>query len=179
MVEVKLSAEVVAGRGKASTIIRDHSDAIRTVISGPPFPGSLNLILSKPLRFNRNNVHYFDSGKRLLVPGSIDGRPIWFYRWSSAPLHVVEVISTEKLRDVIGVRDGSCVSVALDDFYVEKIPVASKISWTLLWGGRRKWFYTRQRYVRGLRWVSRLGGAGQEGFLSWLKLIRKFHERAF
>jgi hypothetical protein len=125
--------------------------------------GSLNLILKQPLMFANENALKFDDGRRLLWPASLNGLPVWIYRWQHAPLHVVELLSRVHLRQGLGLVDGDLVKVSTKGTNVAIVSPVGRLVWNLCWLGRREWCYTNDRYYfRTKRWCRELG-ATQKG----------------
>ena len=132
--------------------------AIKSVLGVDLFPGSLNVCLTRSILLNgsRSHVH---SEIRMLWPGTVNGVPVWLYRWPSAPLHVVELVAEENLRDRLGVLNGSTVTIRLDAELASVPSIRSRVVSNALWSGRRDWYYTNDNYTKWAgRLEKRLGG---------------------
>jgi SAM-dependent methyltransferase len=156
--EFEFVGEVWFGRGRAASHIRENSAELLDKTKEQFVEGSLNLILNQPLRFAIENALEFDDGKRLLWPASLNGLPVWVYRWQHAPLHVVELLSKLHLRTELGLSDGDLVKVSTKRTNVGNVSPVGRLVWNLCWVGRRKWCYTNDRYYfRTKRWCRELG----------------------
>lgn len=139
---------VVDGRGRASEHLAEFNEALR-VVSGQIFhPGSLNVVLERPLRLRPDVGVAFDEwGKRRLWSGRLNGDRVWIYRWRGCPLHIVEVLHPDLLRKRLQLRTGSIIRLELDG--AARPSVIDRLFWGCLWAlGRRGWFYTRPEYAR-------------------------------
>jgi len=137
---------VTSGRGNARKHIAENAHEIRLLINEVLFPGSLNLILERPLFFSNATALRFANTQRLLWPGKLNQVPVWFYRWQQTPLHVLEVLSGTKLRDRLNLKDGDVIEIEIDQMHVTPITRTSHLAWLALWAGRADWAYTHDRY---------------------------------
>ncbi|MET0341049.1 MAG: hypothetical protein ABW252_08600 [Polyangiales bacterium] len=131
---------------------------LRVLLGEELVPGSLNVILNRPFRFAEAAAVSFDAGARLLWPASIHGTPVWIYRWRRAPLHVVEVLATVRLRETFALHDDAAVAIRVSSERIGAVSWASTLAWSAFWLGRREWCYSNDRYYqRTARWCRRLG----------------------
>jgi len=180
---VLIHGKVVGGRGKAAVQIAQNSEAIAKAIGAQPFAGSLNLVLDKPVRFVESEATFFDNGFRMLWPATLNGIPVWLYRWKHTSLHVVEIISPINLRDTLRVGENQKVTIALPENIVDKISFSQNIIWAAVWAGRRNWCYTRDSYYYKFLNFCRASGATQQlpekGMLDVLANVIKYKLKRF
>jgi SAM-dependent methyltransferase len=160
-----IAAQVISGRGHARALFEQILEEIPLVAGERVIPGTLNLLLKKPLMFNNDRALRLRNGSSLLLlwPGEINGKAVWLYRWGSAPLHVVEVISNTKLREYFNLVDGDRVTVSIGCNYVSKISYLGRVAWTLCWLGRKKWSYKNDKYYEATHSFCTRSGATQLG----------------
>lgn len=159
---VRVAGRVSRGLGRAAADLRAAAGELEQILGFSPFPGTLNVVLRRPFRLSDERAKRFDGGGRLLWPGALNGRKVWLYRWSHAPLHVVEVVSPHDLRAELSLRDGDVVTVEVATADLARVDGVGTIVWTAVWLGRRGWCYTNRRYYhRTLKWCRR-HGATQE-----------------
>jgi hypothetical protein len=63
------------------------------------------------------------------------------HRWPECPLHVVEILSDQHLRDRFGWRDGDAVEVEFSNSDIAPMPVSVWLAWQMVWRGRERAFY--------------------------------------
>ncbi len=159
---VAISGTVASGRGNGRAhILANAAEIARLTCERTVFPGSLNVVLDRPLFLSNEAALRFADGKRLLWPGRIGAVPVWIYRWQEAPLHIVELVAPAKLRERLGVGDGDPVSIEIDATYVRNVAATTFLVWSLLWAGRADWPYTHGRYYRATKSAALLLGATQ------------------
>lgn len=161
--EMKIVGRIVPGRGIAAGIINRFSDDLESILGHKIYLGSLNVLLNNPLLFNDSRALRFDNDYRLIWPGRLNGLKVWIYRWESAPLHVVEVLSDYKLRDRLSLRDGEQITLAVDRRDTIKVPWPGRVIWNLCWRGRGIWAYKSPFYCFITAPLGRNLGATQEG----------------
>jgi len=137
------------------------------------FPGSLNVALKRPLRMNEVVARRFKGRHGLIWPASLNGMPVWVYRWQYAPLHVLEVLSTAHLRDSLSLADGDPVTIRINREQVDTVGWLGAWTWLLVWFGRPGWYYAHDRYAsRTGPWCLHLG-ATQAPRVGGLTMIRR------
>ena len=159
---VLIHGKVVGGRGKAAVQIAQHREEIAKAIGAQPFAGSLNLVLEKPVRFVESEATFFDNGFRMLWPATLNGIPVWLYRWKHTSLHIVEVISPINLRDRLRIGEDKEVTIVVPEDFVGKISFIQNVIWAAVWIGRRDWCYTRDNYYYKFLNFCRESGATQQ-----------------
>lgn len=164
---IALEGMVVKGRGQASSQLTASAAELKAITNEVLYPGSLNVILHQPVRLAPDQAIVFGGGRWLLWRGWLNGIPIWLFRWSMAPLHVVEVLSSTHLRSALNLADGSRVRIELDADQLYPVSWGDKVAWRAIWSGRKTWSYTSDAYYYFVRpWGVRLGatqsGDGEE-----------------
>jgi hypothetical protein len=159
---VAISGYVRGGRGKAAAELAAHREEIETITGETLFPGSLNVILDRPVRFKQSEAAFFDSGFRMLWPAEMNGVAVWMYRWRHTALHVVEILSSSKLRDVLCNDSNMTVVINIDEHCIDKVYWKQSLAWHMIWAGRRDWCYTSDRYYFETLGFCRAMGATQE-----------------
>lgn len=148
MVLKKISGKIISGRSRAPEDIMPFENEINNVLGGTVYPGTLNLVLNTPILLNLDAGYSFNNGKRYLwkVTGSSSTPPIYICRWLGCPMHVIELISTVKIRDIYNLQDGENFSLDIDNSIVKAIPIHRKIAWYALWKYRSAWYYQKNSY---------------------------------
>jgi len=149
---------VTSGRGNGKRHLSQCKEELRRVTDENIYLGSLNVILSRPIRFREELARTFDNDERSLWPAVLNGRQVWVYRWARAPLHVAEIISATHFRDELKLADGDEVSLQIEGEFLAPLPLSNIVAWAMFWLGRRQWCYTNDRYYYGTaNWCRRLG----------------------
>jgi hypothetical protein len=159
---VEISGRVRSGRGKASAELAIHREEIEEITGQSIFPGSLNVILDRPIRFKQCEAVLFDNGFRMLWPAEINGVAVWIYRWRHTALHVMEVLSSDRLRDILFICNSDKVTISIDKYLIDEIDWVQGLVWSIIWAGRRDWCYTNDRYYFETLRFCRAMGATQE-----------------
>lgn len=146
-----LSGSVVGGRGRASTLVHAHYDAVANFLGSAPSPGSLNVVLRNPVLFRVESATQFDKGKRRLWHATIGELPIAIYRWRGTRAHVVEILAPMHLRTELMLNDGSNCNIRVQDSVLYPISPAKQMMWRLMWQGREDWYYRGEKYHARLR----------------------------
>ena len=142
----ELVGNVISGRGNAVADIGSNAEELKSKLGEGLIHGTLNIVLPRPLRFNDKNAVIFDKGNRFLWSASLNGVPVWLYRWRGAPLHVVELISHVPLRNKFGLRDGDEVRLQMQQDDISPTSFLARLAWSAAWFGRRRWFYMNGKY---------------------------------
>ena len=152
-----LTGVVTRGRGGAKKLFVQEPVPGALPEGESLFPGSLNVVLELPVQLDFRMAIPFAGGKRYLWPVSINGveAPVFIYRWKGCPLHVLEIVSTQRLRDLLGLEDGSALELALPCDPVVQVSQMAAAVWWVLWRGRETSYYTNEYYKR-LVYISRL-----------------------
>lgn len=145
-----LEGVVATGRGRATAELERSRDEIAACTGARLHPGSLDVVLTGPVRFDTTRARAFDGGARFLWPAAIEGldEPAWLYRWGGCPLHVVEVLSPVHLRKALALEDGDTVRLRLEPGTTTGIAWVRRVAWVALWAGRRGWYYDHETYKR-------------------------------
>lgn len=154
------SGVVVNGRGVASDHLSRSSQELTGITGERLHQGSLNVVLDKPLNLDSRHAARFDHGTRYLWQARIGKRRVWLYRWKGTPYHVVEILADCRLRDALGLVNGSRVDIVIDDAMIVRLALHDRLTCFLFWGlGRRHLFYSAaypsHRRIKSLR--KRLG----------------------
>lgn len=136
----QLTGLVMPGRGIATGVVRQLQRRIKEVLGADPFPGTLNIILDAPVLLKGGQV-LDDKGKRIAIVAQIKDIPCLVYRWSGAPLHVVEVIAPVGLRHALSLRDGEKISIDVTPGHVKVPEKLNQKFWRLFYEGREKCYY--------------------------------------
>jgi len=139
--EALLIGTISSGRGKAFHHVKNSLAELEALTGVVLFPGSLNVVLDNEVKLKSCNAIIFDNGKRYLWEAYVEGIRIWIYRWKGTPFHIVELFSEKKLRDELGMADGSSISIQVNEAMIDNISMKGKVVSFLLWGGRRHLFY--------------------------------------
>ena len=156
------SGTVLSGRGKAREHLEAEYDAFHEATGENLIPGSLNLILSKPVLLNLKTALLVSNGTRLLWRAELVDQPVWIYRFPHAPLHVVEVLSSVRLRDALGLEDGDTVTLHVPQVDADALSLRRRLAWHFLWKGRGSWAYHKDWYYLRTRALSIDLGATQK-----------------
>jgi hypothetical protein len=157
----EISAQIVSGRGWAKRHLSPLAGELFALVGENFHPGSLNLILNRPLRLHENHAIKFAGGQRMLWPVLLNNVPVWLYRWHDAPLHVVEILSQHHLRGSLGFGDGDRILLSVAGDHVATITLRERMAWELLWRGRKKLYYKSYTYFTRTLAVCRWLGATQ------------------
>lgn len=119
-------------------------------LGASPFPGTLNILSPVPLAFDPQKALVLNGGKARFWPVTLEGTHCLAYRWRNCPLHVIEIVSAIKIRDMLGAERQE-VSVKFSDV----IPVSKlrRSAWRFFWEGHEKDYYGNDEYLRSVkRW---------------------------
>jgi len=136
---------------------------VHDIVNEPLYPGSLNVVLNRPVRFVDTAGFMFDFNYRTLWQASLGGINVWVYRWRESPLHVVEILSAVHLRGSLHLKDGDPVTLRMNSAQIGELHFFERLIWALLWRGRRRWFYAYKLYSsRTVRLGKDLGATQQQ-----------------
>ena len=152
---------ITSGRGKAKEHIRTEYEEFIAATGEMLVPGSMNILLCAPVLFDTSWARICSAGERLLWPARLKGKGVWIYRFPHAPLHVVEVLSDEYLREKFRLDDGAAVELEVASQLVMKLSFRQWLAWQLVWRGREPWAYKNDRYYLRTRRFSVDLGATQ------------------
>jgi hypothetical protein len=161
--EVALEGQVVCGRGLAAPELVTLSTQVQAIVKEPLCPGSLNIVLNRPVRLLDTAGFAFDRGYRTLWRASLGGIDVWVYRWRESPLHVVEILAPIYLRGRLNLKDGDAVTLRMSRVQIGELHFFERFIWALLWTGRRRWFYAYKLYsTRTVRLGKELGATQEQ-----------------
>lgn len=129
-----LVGRVSSGRGKATERLAALAEPLERYFGCPHVPGSLNLILDRPIVLCPRGAVITGPENRRFWPASLYGVDILCYRYKNCPLHILELVSSRNLRDTFSLRDGSSVEVHLADRFIRK-DALRLFFWRRVWGG--------------------------------------------
>jgi hypothetical protein len=139
---IRRQGQVISGRGQGTALFSGLPE-LRKHFGADPFPGTLNVILNRPIWFKPERaVIRLNFCHRLLWRATLDGVWCLFHRWRECPLHVIELISIHQF----GVKKGQDITVAFDAADVQPIPWRRLLGWHYLWFGRRRFHYADDAY---------------------------------
>jgi hypothetical protein len=157
-----LEGQVVCGRGLAAPELVTLIEQVLAIVKEPLCPGSLNIVLTRPVRLLDTAGFAFDRGYRTLWPASLGGINVWVYRWRESPLHVVEILSSVYLRGRLNLKNGDAVTLRMNIAQIGELHFFERFIWALLWTGRRHWFYSYKLYSNRTVRLGKALGATQE-----------------
>ena len=160
--DVALEGQVVCGRGLAAPELVTLSEQVQAIVKEPLCPGSLNIVLNRPVRLLDTAGFAFDRAYRTLWPASLGGINVWVYRWRESPLHVVEILSSVYLRGRLNLKNGDAVTLRISGTQIGELHFFERFIWALLWIGRRRWFYSSKLYSSRTVRLGKELGATQE-----------------
>ncbi len=145
---VTIVGQVLSGRGRAAKVFEDFGGDISESVGCKPLPGSLNVVLNRPIALNPALGTTFDQSRRFLWRVSVQGIrvPLFVYRWNGCPLHVIEIVSTVYLRDALKLTDGSTLAIQVDEKLIHSLGPVTRSVWRVLWHRRESWYYQCEHY---------------------------------
>jgi hypothetical protein len=158
----KIAGRVRSGRGAASARMAEVQTELEGITNEAIIPGTLNIILDRPLRLNEAEARFFGKNLRMLWPATLNGIDVWVIRWKDTALHVAEVLSSVHLRDQFGLKDGDRVTLTMHIDHIDRIGAIGRTVWAIVWVGRRDWCYTSDGYYFKLRKYCMALGATQQ-----------------
>ena len=147
------------GFGQASDHLRAHTQELARQLGAPPVPGTLNLVLRRPVGFDFTQVE-LRCGGRFFWAASVAGIPALGYRWLYCPLHLLEIVAPVMLRTHLAVGDGDKVSVVVEG--TRALTLKQRLSWSILWSLRQDRYYRSdyrvliKRFERLRRYASQI-----------------------
>ncbi len=161
--DVAFEGQVVGGRGLAAAELVKLREQVQAIVKEPLYPGSLNIVLNRPVRFLDPAGFAFDLDYRTLWRASLGGVDVWVYRWRESPLHIVEILSSVYLRERLNLKNGDTVTLRINRAQIGKLRYLERLIWALLWTGRRRWFYLYKFYSgRTVRFGRDLGATQEQ-----------------
>lgn len=159
---IKIAGRVRSGRGTASAQFAGLMIKLERITHEAICPGTLNIILDRPMRLNEAEASFFDRNLRMVWPARLNDMNVWVYRWRHSALHVVEVLASVNLRDRFGLKDGDRVTLTMLPGNIGRVGAVAAIVWAAVWLGRRDLCYTNDRYYFALHRFCQALGATQQ-----------------
>ena len=138
--EIVLKGLVCGGRGMGSNTITNNAAQIKRILGADPFPGTLNIVLEKPVIL-RGGAQLDQKGKQFLVPLKINNTPCLVHHWSGRPLHIAEIISASPLRKTLALQDGQAIELVLRAKHAAQPALWRRLLWALFYKGRLNAYY--------------------------------------
>jgi CTP-dependent riboflavin kinase len=147
--DIEIFGRIISGRGQAQRVVEQHYTDIIKVTKKCLFPGSLNVFLTYPVLLDTSHAQRFDNNRYIWL-ARIEGldAPIYVYRWRGCPLHIVELFSTVKLRDVLGIIDFSEINISISTSMLGEIKPINYAVWYMLWRFREPYYYSCETYKK-------------------------------
>lgn len=151
---VPLHGYVISGRGTASKGAVVESP-ISDFLGELPIPGSLNVALEKPVRFDSEKIA-FSGGATYYWAAKINGIRCLIVRKKGHPLHIVEVVSAYRLREKFQLENGGSVEVQVPFSLLVDLSWQTKAIWNVFWKYRNGWYASWvYRWLIGPFWLIR------------------------
>ena len=154
---VCLRGRVMRGRGGVAREDRNPRLGITRFFGEAPCPGTLNVALDAPVRFDPEQVELTEGGL-FSWRSEIDGIRCLIVRGRGFPLHVVELHAVCKLRDALQLQDGSPVDLRVPQrILAAELDPATRRIWTLFWRGRETWYGSKlyRKLIAPFWWIRR------------------------
>jgi hypothetical protein len=159
--QIEVVGQVVSGRGIGAQRVLRYQEELRPIVKETLYPGTLNVLLDRPLRLLDAVGNRFDGEGAKLWPASLNGLNVWIYRWAACPLHIVGVLSPLCLRERFNLKDGDNVNLTVKTEQTAPINLLGRLAWAAFWVGRRNSFFSRETCHTGTNktmiWSRRLG----------------------
>ena len=152
---VTLRGRVISGRGTASRLgVRESP--ISDFFGELQAPGSLNVVLEEPVRFDPEKVAFPGGLRAYYWPAEINRSRCLLTRAKGHPLHVVEVLSPYRLREKFQLKDGNSVEIKVASNLIVDLSWGIKAIWGIFWKFRGGWYASRAyRTLIGPFWLIR------------------------
>ncbi len=152
---VTLHGRVISGRGTASQIKVGESP-ISDFFGELQAPGSLNVALERPIRFDPEEVPFPGGHRAYYWAAEINGSRCLLTRAKGHPLHIVEVLSPYRLREKFQLKDGDSVEIKVVSGLIVDLSWWIKAIWGIFWKFRGNWYASRAyRTLIGPFWLIR------------------------
>ncbi len=146
--DLHLVGTICSGRGLARTHLHEHASELARYLGAPPVPGSLNLVLGRPVGFDFKQCRLACKG-RFFWAASVAGIPALAYRWLTCPLHIVEIVAPVALRSTLGVSERDKLSITVEG--ATALTPQQYLVWSILWRLRQDSFYSSNRQFSGFK----------------------------
>ena len=152
---VTFRGRVMSGRGTASRP-RVVESPVSDFFGELQAPGSLNVALEKPIRFDPEKVAFPGGHRAYYWAAEINGSRCLITRAKGHPLHVVEVLSPYRLRDKFQLKNGDSVEIKVSSDLILDLSWGIKAIWSIFWKFRGSWYASRAyRTLIGPFWLIR------------------------
>jgi len=148
---MKLEGVVCAGRGRGASVINNNSDRIAEILGATPYPGTLNVILNRPLTL-KGGVPLDAKAKHFGVCSKINETPCLIERWKGGPLHVLEIVSSTFLREALGLKDGQIVELSVPNGSLVEPSGWRSWLWSLFYKDKPEGYYDEKILSDIQRW---------------------------
>lgn len=150
-----LRGYVISGRGTASqSIVRESP--VSDFFGELQAPGSLNVTLEKPIRFDSEKVAFPGGRRAYYWAAEINGSRCLLTRAKGHPLHIVEVLSPYRLREKFQLKNGDSVEIKVSSDLILDLSWEIKAIWSTFWKFRGSWYASRvYRTLIGPFWLIR------------------------
>ncbi len=133
---------VISGRGTASRSKVGESP-ISDFFGELQAPGSLNVALEKPIRFDPEKVAFPGGHRAYYWAAEINGSRCLLTRAKGHPLHIVEVLSPYRLREKFQLKNGDSVEIKVSSDLILDLSWEIKAIWSTFWKLRGSWYASR------------------------------------
>lgn len=139
-----VQGKIVKGRGIGKSVIEKINNSN---YSGLPilFKGTLNIVSDLPVFFNYESSS-IKIGNFYFFPIYINGVDCFVIKWRKCPAHIFEVVSEYNLSYKINIKEGSRVTLEIDNFYIYQKRLCKYVSWFLVWKFRENLYYSNNYY---------------------------------
>lgn len=152
---VTLRGRVISGRGTASRA-KVRESPVSDFFGELQAPGSLNIALEKPVRFDPEKVAFPGGSRAYYWPAKINGSRCLITRAKGHPLHIVEILSPYRLREKFQLKNGDSVKIKASSNLIVDLSRGNKTVWSIFWKFRGGWYASRTyRMLIGPFWLIR------------------------
>lgn len=152
---VILRGHVISGRGTASRS-KVRASPVSDFFGELQAPGSLNIALERPVRFDPEKVAFPGGSRAYYWPAEINGSRCLITRAKGHPLHIVEILSPYRLREKFQLKNGDSVEIKTSSNLIVDLSRGSKTAWSIFWKFRGGWYASRTyRMFVGPFWLIR------------------------
>ena len=142
-----ISGKAVSGRRNATSQLDWSDPRFQGILGAPPIPGTFNILLEEPLLLVEDDMEDFRALHRIFLRGRLEGvGEVLIYRWRGAPLHVLEIVSSRRIRELLGIEDYGVVSVVIAKKRLATIPIMRRLAHAFVWKWREEWYYKYDWY---------------------------------
>lgn len=143
-----ISGKAVSGRRNATGQLDWSDPRFLGILGAPPIPGTFNILLDEPLLLVGDDEEDFQALHRIFLRGRLEGvGEVLIHRWRGAPLHVLEIVSSRRIRELLGIEDYGVVSVVIAKKRLVAIPIMRRLAHALVWKWREEWYYKYDWYA--------------------------------